>query len=55
MICIDGMKEFQGYRKKWLLEMDERRSKTLMMTGIPEQYQNEASAKLSGISSHMVK
>jgi hypothetical protein len=45
MICIDGMLDFQKYRKKWLLEMDERRSKTLMMTGIPEAYQNEAKCK----------
>jgi hypothetical protein len=44
-ICIDGMKEFQTYRKIWLLQMDDRRSKTLMMTGIPEDKANETECK----------
>jgi hypothetical protein len=42
MICMEGMRELQFHRKIWLLQIDEKRSKTLMMTGIPAEKANEA-------------
>jgi hypothetical protein len=57
MVCIDGMKEFQGYRRTWLLHANDVRSRTLMMTGIPDEFCNEAKCKIfwNGLTTNLVE
>jgi hypothetical protein len=44
-MCHQGMRDFMPLRKRWLLRMNDTRSRTLMMTGIPDGYRSELACK----------
>lgn len=44
-MCHKGMREFMPRRFEWLRAMDRLRSNTIMMLGIPEEYQSDEACK----------